>query len=211
MEGNIFLWPFNQSLIKHNLTLVTPNPLPSSFCFPRFHRFSDPQFPLRRVNRPLSIYFVNVFFSKQASFLLPLPSPLPSTLPHFLEGASAPSFDRVSAIFFPFRFSKELQASTYSPPSLTFSHPSTTSPPFIKPPPSYLRLSLFLFSFSYCSLPFTGPEFFSFSFLRPVRLPRNDDLRGCGTAAGFENVENPAGISGRFVSTPARRVVFLVR
>ena len=80
MQGNIFLWPFNQSLIKHNLTLVTPNPLPSPFIFP-IHRFSDPQFPLRRVNRPPSIYFVNVFFSKQASLSSSSSFPFPS---HYL-------------------------------------------------------------------------------------------------------------------------------
>lgn len=80
MQGNIFLWPFNQSLIKHNLTLVTPNPLPSPFVFP-IHRFSDPQFPLRRVNRPPSIYFVNVFFSKQASLSSSSSFPFPS---HYL-------------------------------------------------------------------------------------------------------------------------------
>lgn len=169
MEGNIFLWPFNQSLIKHNLTLVTPNPLPSSFCFPRFHRFSDPQFPLRRVNRPLSIYFVNVFFSKQASFLLPLPSPLPSTLPHFLEGASAPSFDRVSAIFFPFRFSKELRASTYGPllPLSRFHIPRPLHLPL-----SNLPLPIFGFPFFYSRSPAApslslAPSFSPFPFCAP--------------------------------------------
>lgn len=196
MQGNIFLWPFNQSLIKHNLTLVTPNPLPSPFIFP-IHRFSDPQFPLRRVNRPPSIYFVNVFFSKQASlllFLLFLLSPLPSALPHFLEGASAPSFDRVSAIFFPFRFSKELQASTYGPllPLSRFHIPRPLHLPL-----SNLPLPIFGFPFFYSrslaapSLSL-APSFSPFPFCAPF-VSRATTIYEVRNSRGLRKRRKPGG------------------
>lgn len=226
----IFFFEFSiNSLIKPNLAPVYTDSQPSpplSFFSPftifptRFaalHEFLEhrppPSSPATCKQTPFlppSIYFAGVFLKQgplSSSTLQSHDSPFSrKEPPHFLRFSFDPPFP---AIFFPFRSPRKsfkvLRSSLFS-----FSHPSTTSPPFIKPPP----ISIFGFPLFICSplllphsLSLPSPPFYSPAPVFLLFFPRSSPVQRRFTrlrnSRRLGNVENPAGISGRFVSTPA--------
>lgn len=209
----IFFFEFSiNSLIKPNLAPVYTDSQPSpplSFFSPftifptRFaalHEFlehppSPP--PPRRVNRPLSS--LRQFISP-GYFWNRAPSPPPPfnlTIPHFLGRSHHTSSASPLTHLFPrssSHFVLPERASRYlGPLSFRFHIPRPLHLPLSNLLPSLSSAFLSLFVPLYCFLTLflsllplstLRPQFFSFSF--HARLPCNDDLRGCGTAAGLE-------------------------